>query len=115
MAVNFEWDVSNCKVYSTKSGKSNVVHQVNYVIKATDDTNVDGSGNNYSAISFGRVYLDTSDLSSFTNWSDLTSSVVQGWVEANLGADNVAIIKTKLQEEISEKINPSSVDKILSS
>ena len=81
MAVNFEWNVSDCEVYPSKSGKSNVVHKVHYELKGTDDTNTDSDGKNYFAVSRGRVYLDTSDLSSFINWSSLSASDVQGWCE----------------------------------
>ena len=115
MAINFEWDVSNCHVYPSKSGKSNVVYKVNYKLKATDDTNVDSDGKNYFAEDNGRVYLDTSDLSSFINWSSLNASDVQGWVESAIGSSNVTDIKTKLEQDIAKKINPSSVAKQLSS
>ena len=37
MAVNFEWNVSDCEVYPSKSGKSNVVHKVHYELKGVDD------------------------------------------------------------------------------
>jgi hypothetical protein len=36
MAINYTWDVNTCDVYSTKSGKSNVVHSVHWRLKATD-------------------------------------------------------------------------------
>ena len=115
MAVNFEWNVSDCEVYPSKSGKSNVVHKVHYELKGTDDTNVDSDGNNYCAVSKGRVYLDTSDLSSFINWSSLSASDVQGWVESAMGSSNVASVKSALESDISNQISPSSVHKILGS
>ncbi len=113
MAVNFEWDVSNCEVYPSKSGKSNVVHKVHYELKGIDDTNTDSDGNNYFAVSRGRVYLDTSDLSGFINWSNLSASDVQGWVENAMGSDNVASVKSAIESDISNQISPSSVNKIL--
>ena len=115
MAVNFEWNVSDCEVYPSKSGKSNVVHKVHYELKGTDDTNTDSDGKNYFAVSRGRVYLDTSDLSNFIPWSDLTPAIVQGWVEDNMGSENVSQIKSDIEANISEKINPSSVEKQLGS
>ena len=113
MAVNFEWNVSDLEVYPSKSGKSNVVHKVHYELKGTDDTNTDSDGKNYFAVSRGRVYLDTSDLSSFINWSSLSASDVQGWVENAMGSDNVASVKSALESDISNQINPSSVSKQL--
>ena len=113
MAVNFEWDVSDCEVYPSKSGKSNVGHKVHYELKGVDDTNTDSNGKNYFAVSRGRVYLDTSDLSSFINWSSLSASDVQGWVENAMGADNVASVKSAIESDISNQISPSSVNKKL--
>ena len=86
MAINYTWDVNTCDVYPTKSGKSNVVHTVHWRITATDDTNNDADGNPQTADIYGSQQLNTSDLSSFTNWSSLDTAKVQGWVETALGA-----------------------------
>ena len=52
-------------------------------------------------------------MSSFTNWSSLEASTVQGWVEAGLGADRVTEIKSQLNAQIAEKVSPTSVQKTL--
>ena len=113
MAINYTWDVNTCDVYPTKSGKSNVVHTVHWVLTATDDANNDAEGNPQTAFRFGGQELDISDLSSFTNWSSLDAATVQGWVEAALGADRVTEIKSQLNAQITEKVTPTSVKKIL--
>tara|TARA_R100001510_G_C7493412_1_gene100211 strand:- start:74 stop:418 length:345 start_codon:yes stop_codon:yes gene_type:complete len=113
MAINYEWKVGECKVYPTKSGKSNVVHNVNWRLIATDDANNDSNGNPQTADVYGSQGLDTSDLSSFTNWSSLDAATVQGWIEAALGADEVTAMKVSLDAQIAEKITPTSVTKIL--
>ena len=113
MAINYKWDVSTCDVHPTKSGKSNVVHNVHWRLTATDDANNDSDGNPQTAESYGSVGLDTSDLSSFTNWSSLDAATVQGWVEAALGADEVTAMKASLDAQIAEKITPKSVTKTL--
>jgi len=113
MAINYTWDVSTCDTYPTKSGKSNVVHNVHWRLTATDDTNKDSDGNNWTATVYGSQGLDISDLSSFTNWSSLDAAKVQGWVEAALTADTVTAMKAGLDAQIAEKITPTSVTKIL--
>tara|TARA_R100000995_G_C3416090_1_gene91664 strand:- start:97 stop:441 length:345 start_codon:yes stop_codon:yes gene_type:complete len=113
MAINYTWDVSTCDTYPTKSGKSNVVHKVHWRLKATDDTNNDSDGKPQMSELYGTQNLDTSDLSSFTNWSSLNAAKVQGWVEAAMGADHVSYLKTSLDEQIAEKISPSSIRKKL--
>ncbi len=113
MAISYTWDVTTCDVYPTKSSKSNVVHTVHWRLKATDDANNDSEGNPQTAETYGSQSLDTSDLSSFTNWSSLDAATVQGWVEAAIGADEVTALKAGLDAQIAEKITPTSVQKTL--
>ena len=113
MAINYTWDVNTCDVYPTKSSKSNVVYAVHWRLTATDDSNNDSDGNPQKAVVYGQEFLDTSDLSSFTNWSSLDAAKVQGWVETALTADKVAELKSSLDTQIAEKVSPTSVQKTL--
>ena len=115
MAISYTWDVSTVDTYPTKDSKSDVVHNVHWRLTATDDTNKDSDGNNWTADVYGSQVVDTSDLSSFTAFADLTASDVQGWVEAALGADSVTAKKASLDAEIAEKVTPTSVKKTISS
>jgi len=115
MAISYEWDCKTCDTYLAKSGKSNVVYNVHWRLTATDDTNKDSDDNNWTADTYGSQSVSTDDLSSFKNWSSLTNSDVQGWVEAAIGADTVTAMKSSLDAEIAEKISPKSVTKTLSS
>ena len=114
MAISYEWDCKTCDTYPTKSGKSNVVYNVHWRLTATDGSNNDSNGNPQTATTYGLQAVSTDDLSSFTNWSSLTNSDVQGWVEAALTADTVTAMKTGLDAEIAKKITPTSVTKTLS-
>ena len=116
MAISYTWDVNTCDVFPTKKGKSNVVYNVHWRLTATDNTNKDSDGNNWTATVYGAQGLDISDLSNFTNWSSLDAAKVQGWVEAALDSDEsgkVATLKANLDARIAEKISPSSVTKTL--
>jgi hypothetical protein len=88
---------------------------VHWRLKATDDTNKDSDGNNWTAEVYGSQVVDTSDLSSFKAFADLTASDVQGWVEAALGSDSVAAKKASLDANIAAKITPTSVTKTIGS
>jgi len=114
MAISYEWDCKTCDTYPAKSGKSNVVYNVHWILTATDGTNKDSDGNNWTATSYGTQAVSTDDLSSFKNWSSLTNADVQGWVETALTADTVTALKTSLDAEIAEKITPTSVTKTIS-
>jgi len=114
MAIGYTWDVSTVDTYPTKDSKSDVVYNVHWRLTATDDTNKDSDGNNWTATTYGSQGVDTSDLSSFTAFADLTASDVQGWVEAAIGADEVTAMKAALDAQIAEKITPTSVTKTIS-
>ena len=76
---------------------------------------LDKDGNNWTAGVYGSQAVDTSDLSSFTAFADLTASNVQGWVETALGTDEVTAMKASLDANIAAKITPTSVTKTIGS
>jgi hypothetical protein len=86
---------------------------VHWRLTATDDTNNDADDNPQTATVYGSQGLDTSDLSSFTEFADLTASDVQGWVEAAMGEDEVQSKKDGLDAQIAEKVTPTSVQKLI--
>jgi hypothetical protein len=113
MAIGYTWNVSTVDTYPTLESNADVVYNVHWRLTAEDDANQDADGNNWTATSYGTQSVDTSDLSSFTSFADLTSSDVQGWVEAAMGADAVTALKAGLDAQIEAKINPTSVTKTI--
>ena len=116
MAISYAWDV---KTVDTKTIDSNAdtVFNVHWRLTATDDTNTvkDMLGGDIPAAAtvYGTQSLDTSDLSSFTAFADLTASDVQGWVEAAMTADTVTAMKTGLDATIAELVTPTSETKTI--
>ena len=120
MAITYAWDVKTCDTYPSYTDsqdpantESDVVYNVHWRLTAEDDANQDADGNNITATVYGSQGLDTSDLGTFTAWADLTSSDVQGWVEAAIGADEVTALKAGLDAQITEIVTPTSVTKII--
>jgi len=112
MAISYEWNVNTVDVYPSEGGESNVIYLVHWRLNATD-TEVDAEGNPYVASVYGTQSLDTSDLSNFTNFDSVTSSQVQGWVEAAMGEEAVQNLKDGLDAQIAALITPASVTKQL--
>ena len=113
MAIGYTWDVSTVDTYPTLDGNADVVYNVHWRLNAEDDANQDADGNNWTATVYGTQSVDTADIADFTAFADLTSSDVQGWVEAAMGADAVADLKSVLDAQIEAKINPTSVTKTI--
>jgi len=114
MAISYAWDVSTVDTYPTKDSNSDVVYNVHWRLTATDGTNKDSKGNNWTADVYGSQTLNTDSISSFTAFASLDAAKVQGWVEASLTADTVTLMKASLDAEIALKITPTSVQKTIS-
>ena len=113
MAIGYTWNVSTVDTYPTLDSNADVVYNVHWRLTAEDDANQDADGNNWTATSYGTQSVDTSDLSSFTAFTDLTSSDVQGWVETAMGSDAVTALKAGLDAQIALLITPTSVTKTI--
>ena len=105
MAINYTWDVSTVDVKEI-NGNADTVFNVHWRLTGTDDANNDAEGNPQTATVYGTQPLDTSDLSDFTAFADLTVSDVQGWVEAAMGEEEVQSKKDGLDATIAELVTP---------
>ena len=109
MTINYTWDVKTVDVKEI-DGKADTVFNVHWRLKAEDDANTvkDFLGNDVpvSTSVYGTQSLDTSDLSDFTAFADLTTNDVQGWVEAAMGEEEVQAKKDSLDSQIDELVNP---------
>jgi len=105
MAINYTWNVSTVDVKEI-DGNADTVFNVHWRLTGTDDANNDADGNPQAATVYGTQSLDTSDLSDFTAFADLTVSDVQGWVEDAMGEEAVTNMKAGLDAQIEELINP---------
>jgi len=106
MAINYTWNVSTVDVKEI-DGNADTVFNVHWRLTGTDDANNDADGNPQTATVYGTIGLDTSDLSNFTAFADLTASDVQGWVEAAIGEDEVQVQKDAIDATIAELITPT--------
>ena len=109
MAITYTWDTKTVDTYPTKSGESDVIFKVYWKLKGVDDTE---EKNSYTR--GGAVDIDTSDLSSFTAFADVTESDVDGWVQGLIGADQINVYKSGIEAEITEKATPTVVRKYIS-
>ena len=112
MAINYTWD---CKTVDVKTidGKEDAVFNVHWIIKGQDDANNNAEGNPQTATVYGTQKLDTSDLSSFTAFADLTNEQITGWVESAMGEDEVAEYKANISNQIAELVTPTQETKTI--
>ena len=62
----------------------------------------------FSASSYGTQSLNTEELENFTPLADVTEAIVQGWVEAAMGQEEVANLESYLDYQIEQLENPTT-------
>ena len=116
MAINYTWDVKTVDVKNI-DGNEDAVFNVHWRLSAEDDSNTikDKEGNDISvtATVYGTQSLDTSDLSDFTAFSDLTTSDVQSWIETSIGEDKITEMKDSLDATVAELVTPTQETKTI--
>lgn len=115
MDITYNWIFNSLDCYTEYSGETNVVFNVLWKLVAT--TTIAGETSQtggtvyytYSAKTVGTQEIPTEQLNSFVPFEDLTKQIVQGWVETAMGIDKVNSLKTILQQNIENQINPPIV------
>ena len=102
--MTYTWNNKTVDTYPDLDGNADVIFNVHWRL-----TGEDADGNVGST--YGTIALDTSDLSDFTAFADITEDMINGWVEAAMGSDEVQAKKDAIDGQIAEKINPTVVTK----
>ena len=108
MATAITWNCKTVDVYPTDQNYTDVVYNVHWIVTGTS-SELDPSGNAYSATSIGTQVLDTSDITDFTPIEDLTNAEVVSWTQAAMGAEQVTAIETGLVSQVALLITPTSI------
>jgi hypothetical protein len=101
MSITTTWIVEQMNCYPTYESQTDVVFNVHWRANATDGT--------YNATSYGTVGITYVAGSPYTPFADLTQAQVIGWVQAALGAEQVATIESNLATNIDNQVNPPIV------
>ena len=106
MANSYIWDCSTVDAYPThtdESGvtESQVVYNVHWRVTGSDGTN--------ESTVIGTQTIDTSDLSTFTEFVNVTHAEMIAWTQAAMGSDRVSEIQDSLDAQLLELATPSSV------
>jgi len=101
--INYTWNCKTVDVYPTEGSNADVVYNVHYIVTGEDsETAVIGD-------IIGTKMLDTSDITDFIPFADLTNEQVVAWTKVALGENEVAAIESNIASQIAEKENPTSV------
>ena len=104
--MTYTWNNKTVDTYPSLEGNNDVIFNVHWRLTGEDENGNVGS-------TYGTISLDTSDLSNFTAFDSITEEQVNGWVEANMGAEEVQAKKDSIDAQIAEQVNPTVVTKTI--
>ena len=104
--MTYTWNNKTVDTYPTLDDNADVIFNVHWRRTGTDDSDNTGSV-------YGTQSLETSDLSDFTAFADITEKQVNGWVEAAMGSEEVQAKKDAIDVQIAEIANPTVVTKTI--
>ena len=91
--IIYAWDCTRVDVYPVEDENSDVVYNVHYQLAGVDTTNIQSNGNSYQVYIVGTQMLDTSTITEFIPFEDLTNEIVINWVTEAMGIEAVDTLK----------------------
>lgn len=102
------WSIASLNRQISLDGKSDVVTAVHWQVI---DAETVGSGDDavtHNGRAYGVAGLDTSDLSSFTAYADITEADAIAWAKTAIGADQVAAYEKSVADQLTESKTPTT-------
>ena len=106
--TTYNWNCKTVDCYPEQNNEADVVYNVHWIVTGDSDQ-VDPQGNPYSATNIGTQTLDTSQITNFIPFEDLTNDEVVAWTKGAMGAEQVTEIETSIDKQIQDLITPTSV------
>ena len=104
--MTYTWNNKTVDTYPSLEGNTDVIFNVHWRLTGQDEDGNVGS-------CYGTQSLETSDLSNFTAFADITEDDINGWVETALGEEKVTGLKASIDAQIAEQVTPTVVTKTI--
>lgn len=99
--ITYDWNCKTVDVYPTDGDYTDVVYNVHWIVTGKDA--------DVSATSIGTQVLDTSEITDFMPFEELTNERLVAWTKAAMGDEQVESIEAGIASQIDDLINPKSV------
>jgi hypothetical protein len=100
--ANATWDIANMERHlpDGSTPPSGEVYTIHWTVSLEEQGE--------SAGAYGSIGLGGAEASSYTPFDEITKDQAIGWVKETLGDEQVASIEAALEEQIQQKLNPTS-------
>ena len=109
MTVSYLWNCTRVDVYPVEDENPDVVYNVHWSLLGASNEDLMPSGQPYQASFVGTQMLDTSTITEFIPFEDLTNEIVTAWVITAMGPEEVEAVELGIFNMIEEQINPTSL------
>jgi len=106
--VTYNWNCRTVDAYVEQNAEADVVYNVHWIVTGTSDE-LNPQDNPYSATSIGTQTLDTSEITNFIPFDQVTNAEVVAWTQDAMGSEQVTAIETGIANQIALLIAPVSV------
>ena len=110
--VTYDWNCKTVDCYPNYDNEADVVYNVHWIVTGVSDQ-VDPAGNPYSDTNIGTQTLDTSQITNFIPFDQLTNDEVVAWTKEAMGDEQVASIESSIEKQIQDLITPTSVTLVI--
>ena len=100
--ITFIWNCGTVDIYPSESGLSDVIYNVHWIVSGVDDL-----GNTVDNI--GTQILDTSNITNFISFVDLTYDQITSWTKSAMGQEQIDLIEEDIAIKLGKISNPTSV------
>jgi|TARA_R100001369_G_scaffold87910_1_gene123801 hypothetical protein len=116
--IDYNWNCKTVDAYVEKAGNSDVVYNVHWKLTGSEfvpnsEGNDPPTGKTYSITNIGLQVLDTSEITNFIPWNEVTEVEVEAWTKAAMGEEQVLLVETNIAAQIALSIAPVSVQLVV--
>jgi len=106
--TTYNWNCRTVDCYPEQNNEADVVYNVHWIVTGTSDQ-TDPQGMPWVATNIGTQVLDTSQITTFIPFDQLTNDEVVAWTKGAMGDEGVAAVEKSIQDQIDNLIAPKSV------
>jgi hypothetical protein len=106
--TTYDWNCRTVDCYPEQNNEADVVYNVHWIVTGTSDQ-TDPQGMPWVATNIGTQTLDTSQITDFIPFDQLTNDEIVAWTKGAMGDEQVASIEASIQSQIDNLITPKSV------
>ena len=111
--TTYNWNCKTVDCYPEQNNEADVVYNVHWIVTGVSDVptppEYSPDYSTYSATSIGTQTLDTSQITTFIPFEDLTNDEVVAWTKSAMGAEQVTAIEASIESQINSLITPTSI------